>query len=65
MTQQIHAPYHFVPMSKWVYMPDWAHLVSHDVPFKDGLSGVIDYTLLTKTPLCVGGNNKRKVMALI
>lgn len=58
MTQQIHAPYHFVPMSKWVYMPDWAHLVSHGVPFEDGLSGVIDYTLLTKTPLCVGGEQQ-------
>lgn len=52
---QVHAPYHFVPLSKWVYMPDWAHLVSHDMPFKDGYSGVIDYTLTNGTPLCVGG----------
>lgn len=51
---QVHAPYHFVPLSKWVYMPDWAHLVSHDVPFEDGISGVIDYTLTNNTPLCVG-----------
>lgn len=51
---QVHAPYHFVPLSKWVYMPDWAHLVSHDVPFKDGISGVIEYTLTNHTPLCVG-----------
>ncbi|SKA51863.1 TIGR03986 family type III CRISPR-associated RAMP protein [Photobacterium toruni] len=54
MSQPIHAPYHFVPLSKWVYMPDWAHLVSHDVPFEDGLSGKIEYTLTNKTPLCVG-----------
>nr|WP_279162682.1 TIGR03986 family CRISPR-associated RAMP protein [Plesiomonas shigelloides] len=52
---QVHAPYHFVPLSKWVYMPDWAHLVSHDIPFKDGYSGAIDYTLTNGTPLCVGG----------
>lgn len=52
---EVHAPYHFVPLSKWVYMPDWAHLVSHDVPFKDGYSGVIEYTLTNTTPLCVGG----------
>ncbi|WP_046006420.1 TIGR03986 family type III CRISPR-associated RAMP protein [Pseudoalteromonas rubra] len=51
---QVHAPYHFVPLSKWVYMPDWAHLVSHDVPFENGLSGTIDYTLVNQTPLCVG-----------
>lgn len=54
---QVHAPYHFVPLSKWVYMPEWAHLVSHDVPFQDGLSGSIEYTLTNKTPMCVGSNN--------
>lgn len=57
---EVHAPYHFVPLSKWVYMPDWAHLVSHDVPFKDGYSGVIDYTLTNTTPLCVGGEKIKK-----
>ncbi|AOW76261.1 hypothetical protein A3Q34_04940 [Colwellia sp. PAMC 20917] len=56
---QVHTPYHFVPLSKWIYMPDWAHLVSHDVPFKDGISGVIDYTLTNATPLCVGGEQKK------
>ncbi len=55
MTQEFHTPYHFVPLSKWVYMPDWSHLVSHDVPFRDGVSGIIEYTLINKTPLCVGG----------
>jgi CRISPR-associated protein (TIGR03986 family) len=35
-------------------MPDWAHLVSHDVPFKDGISGVIEYNLTNATPLCIG-----------
>lgn len=57
---QVHTPYHFVPLSKWIYMPDWAHLVSHDVPFKDGMSGVIDYTLTNATPLCVGGEQKQQ-----
>ncbi|EHA1079982.1 TIGR03986 family CRISPR-associated RAMP protein [Photobacterium damselae] len=60
MSQSVHAPYHFVPLSKWVYMPDWAHLVSHDVPFQDGLSGKIEYTLTNKTPLCVGAEQNRK-----
>ena len=50
----IHTPYHFVPLSKWVHMPEWAHLVSQDHPFSDGYSGVIEYTLTTQTPLCVG-----------
>lgn len=55
----IHTPYHFVPLSDWVYMPDWAHLVSHDVPFQDGFSGSIDYTLTNATPLCVGAEQQR------
>ncbi|MFY8299510.1 TIGR03986 family CRISPR-associated RAMP protein [Pseudoalteromonas sp. SS15] len=50
----VHTPYHFVPLSKWVYMPDWAHLVSHDLPLQDGLSGSLEYTLKNHTPLCVG-----------
>ncbi|MGR5243187.1 TIGR03986 family type III CRISPR-associated RAMP protein [Vibrio sp. PNB23_22_6] len=60
MNAKVHTPYHFVPLSKWVYMPDWAHLVSHDVPFKDGLSGVLEYTLTNHTPLCVGAEQDRK-----
>ena len=59
-TTQVHAPYHFVPLSKWIYMPDWAHLVSHDVPFKDGYSGVIEYTLTNATPLMVGGDQEKR-----
>lgn len=55
----IHTPYHFVPVSDWVYMPDWAHLVSHDVPFADGFSGSIEYKLTNATPLCVGGEQKQ------
>lgn len=55
----IHTPYHFVPLSDWIYMPDWAHLVSHDVPFQDGFSGTIEYTLTNATPLCVGAEQQR------
>ena len=51
---KVHTPYHFAPLSKWVYMPDWAHLVSHDVPFEDGYSGMIEYSLTNRTALCVG-----------
>lgn len=60
MSQEIHAPYHFVPHAKQVLMPDWAHLVSHDVPFENGLSGVLSVTLKNETPLCVGGLQNKK-----
>lgn len=51
----INAPYRFVPLSNYILRPHWAKLVSHDHPFSDGLSGVIDITIKTITPLCVGG----------
>ncbi|MFD2230664.1 TIGR03986 family CRISPR-associated RAMP protein [Alkalimarinus sediminis] len=51
---KVYTPYHFAPLSKWVYMPDWAHLVSQDVPFEDGYSGMIEYNLTNMTALCVG-----------
>lgn len=59
MTQPIHAPYHFVPLSSWIYMPEWAHLVSHDHPFEQGLSGIINVELHNLTPLLVGGETRR------
>lgn len=56
---QVHAPYHFVPLSQWIYSPEWAHLVSHDHPFRDGLSGTLHYELTNQTPLLVGGEQDR------
>ncbi|MBK1654887.1 TIGR03986 family type III CRISPR-associated RAMP protein [Allochromatium vinosum] len=51
----IDAPYNFVPLADWVHCPDWADQVSHDLPFKDGLSGHLDLKITTHTPLLVGG----------
>lgn len=59
MSAQVHAPYHFVPLSQWVYVPQWAHLVSHDYPFKDGLSGTIELSLKNTTPLLVGAESSK------
>lgn len=59
MSQQVHAPYHFVPLSSWIYMPEWAHLVSQDHPFEQGLSGVLDIELTNATPLLVGAKTTR------
>ena len=52
----INAPYNFVPLSKHVYLPDWADEISHDVPFKDGLSGTIELKITARTPLSIGGD---------
>ncbi len=55
----ISAPYNFVPLANWVHTPDWAAQVSHDLPFRDGCSGEIVYTLQADTPLLVGGQQKK------
>lgn len=55
----IDAPYNFVPLSDKVVTPDWAAQVSHDLPFKDGLSGEIHYTLTAHSPLLVGGEQTK------
>jgi len=49
----ITAPFNFVPLSDKVFFPEWAEQVSHDVPFKDGESGVIDITITAKSPLFI------------
>jgi hypothetical protein len=55
----ISAPYNFVPLSSQVFLPDWHQQVSHDIPFMDGLSGELHYTLAAETPLLVGGRQTR------
>ncbi len=50
----IDAPYNFVPLADWVHIPDWAKYVSHDLPFRDGLSGHLDLTITAHTPILVG-----------
>ena len=52
----ISAPYNFVPLNRKVHIPEWYRQVSHDWPFKDGLSGVIEYHLIAHSPLLVGGH---------
>ena len=56
------SPYNFVPLSEKVYFPDWADRISHDVPFSDGICGVIDIAVEAVTPIYVrsGGVHPEK-----
>ena len=36
--ERINAPYNFVPLSDTVVIPEWGDKVSHDLPFRDGIS---------------------------
>lgn len=49
----ITAPFNFVPLSEKVFFPDWSEQVSHDVPFEDAQSGVIDITITAKSPIFI------------
>ncbi|MGL5563620.1 MAG: TIGR03986 family type III CRISPR-associated RAMP protein [Tannerellaceae bacterium] len=49
----IKAPFNFIPLSDKVFFPDWAHKISLDAPFKDGLSGSIKLTIKAESPIFV------------
>lgn len=56
----IKAPFNFVPLSEKVFFPDWADRISHDVPFEDGMSGVIDIELKAITPMFVRNGHTKE-----
>jgi len=56
----ITAPFNFVPLSEKVFFPDWADSVSHDIPFSDGESGVIDITITAKSPIFIRNHSSDK-----
>ena len=49
----IKAPYNFVPLENRAFYPGWANHISQDIPFEDGVSGSIDYTITAETPIFV------------
>lgn len=55
---ELSAPYRFVPLSKFILMPEWGPRVSQDIPFSDGVSGEVALRLTAQTPLCVGGQQQ-------
>jgi len=55
----IKAPFNFVPLSSNVFFPEWAKRISHDIPFSDGESGIIELSMTAETPIFVrNGYNK-------
>lgn len=57
--EQINAPYNFVPLSDKVVIPEWGDKVSHDLPFRDGVSGELELTIEALAPIMVGGEQKQ------
>lgn len=56
--EKINAPYNFVPLSDIVVIPEWGDKVSHDLPFRDGVSGELELTITAKTDILVGGSQE-------
>lgn len=55
------APYNFVPLSDKIYYPEWSGFTTIDIPFVNGVSGRIEYTLTARTPIFVrNGGAKQK-----
>ncbi|MDD4149932.1 MAG: TIGR03986 family CRISPR-associated RAMP protein [Bacteroidales bacterium] len=55
----IKSPYNFVPVSDDVFYPNWADKISHDVPFKDGISGSIELEVKAESPVFVRNGHVR------
>ena len=53
---KITSAYNFVPLAPYVFAPDWHAEVSQDIPFKDGYSGTIPFTITAHTPVLPGTN---------
>ena len=53
MVNRISAPYNFVPLNEFVYIPEWASMVSQDIPFDDGEDGILEVRWKNVSPLCI------------
>ena len=49
----IKAPFNFVPLNERAYLPEWADRISQDVPFQDGISGMLELNIHAETPVFV------------
>lgn len=51
----VKSPYNFLPAPKGneVFYPDWANQVNQDIPFSDGESGEIEFTITAETPIFI------------
>ncbi len=56
----ITAPFNFVPLSDRVFFPPWAEKISHDIPFEESLSGMIDISITAKSPIFIRNGEDEK-----
>ena len=56
----IKSPFNFVPLNSKVFFPEWANQISQDIPFSDGVSGIIDLTITAESPIYIHNGQLHK-----
>jgi len=55
----IQAPFNFAPLSEKVVFPNWAGQISHDIPFSDGMSGLLKLRIKAIAPIFIRNGHTR------
>ena len=55
----MNSPFNFVPISDFVYEPEWQDYVCHDIPLKDAVSGKFDLTITAKNPIFIRNGHSK------
>ncbi len=62
---EVKSPYNFVPApneeKKEVFLPDWSNQVNHDIPFEDGESGSIEFSITAHTPIFIRNGHSKEI----
>ena len=56
----VKSPYNFVPISDTVIEYENSELVSHDIPFSDGLTGFIELKVITQSPTFIRNSGEHR-----
>ena len=56
---KLRAPFNFVPLNQEVIFPDWAELISQDVPFSDAISGTLELTVTAQSDIFIRNGHTR------
>ena len=57
----ISTPYHFVPLSEHIVLPDWADRVTQDIPFSDGMDGEFEIRITAQSEIYVRNGHAKKI----
>ncbi len=59
---EVRSPFNFVPLNTKIFYPEWADLITQDIPFENGISGSIEMTINAKTPVFVRNGHSQEDM---